>query len=62
VERTFAWLGSLRRVLVPQECYIWAFRAFFLIAFILVLLRQSRSSSVDTTSAYAFLLDPTTCP
>jgi transposase len=40
VERTFAWLGSFRRLLVRQEHYLSTFRAFFLIAFILVLLRH----------------------
>ena len=40
VEGTLAWLGSFRRLLVRQEHYLWTFRAFFLIAFILVLLRH----------------------
>jgi len=40
VERTFAWLGSFRRLLVRQEHYLSTFRAFFLVAFILVLLRH----------------------
>jgi transposase len=39
VERTFAWLGNLRRLLVRHERYLSTFRAFFLIAFVLVLLR-----------------------
>ena len=36
VERTFAWLGSFRRLLVRHERYLSAFRAFFLVAFILM--------------------------
>jgi transposase len=40
VERTFAWLGNFRRLLVRQERYLPTFRAFFLVAFILVSLRQ----------------------
>jgi len=40
VERTFAWLGNFRRLLVRHERYICTFRAFFLVAFILVSLRQ----------------------
>lgn len=39
VERTFAWLGNFRRLLVRQEHHLSTFRAFFLIAFILLLLR-----------------------
>ncbi len=40
VERTFAWLGSFRRLLVRHERYHSTFRAFFLIAFILLSLRR----------------------
>jgi transposase len=40
VERTFAWLGSFRRLLTRHERYLHTFRAFFLIAFVLVLLRR----------------------
>jgi transposase len=40
VERTFAWLSSFRRLLVRHECYLSTFWAFFLVAFILVTLRQ----------------------
>jgi transposase len=39
VERTFAWLGSFRRLLVRHERYLSTFRAFFLVAFVLLLLR-----------------------
>jgi transposase len=39
VERIFAWLGNFRRLLVRHERYLSTFRAFYLIAFILVLLR-----------------------
>ena len=39
VERTFAWLGNFRRLLVRQERYLFTFRAFLLVAFILVSLR-----------------------
>jgi transposase len=41
VERTFAWLGNFRRLLVRHERYLSTFRAFFLIAFILMLLKRS---------------------
>jgi transposase len=40
VERTFAWLGNLRRLLVRPVRYLYTFRAFFLVAFILVSLRR----------------------
>jgi Transposase DDE domain len=40
VERTFAWLGNFRRLLVRHERYLSAFRAFFLVAFILMSLRS----------------------
>jgi transposase len=40
VERTFAWLGSFRRLLARYERYLCTFRAFFLIAFVLMLLRR----------------------
>jgi transposase len=40
VERTFAWQGNLRRLLVRHEYYLSTFRAFFLVALILVSLRQ----------------------
>ena len=40
VERTFAWLGNFRRLLARHERYLSTFRAFFLIAFVLVLLRR----------------------
>ena len=39
VERTFAWLGNFRRLLVRHERYLVTFRAFLLVAFILVSLR-----------------------
>ena len=39
VERPFAWLGSFRRLLVRRERYLSTFRAFLLIAFVLVSLR-----------------------
>ena len=32
VERTFAWLGNFRRLLVRHERYLLTFRAFFLLA------------------------------
>ncbi len=41
VERTFAWLGNFRRLLVRHERCLSTFRAFFLIAFILMLLKRS---------------------
>jgi hypothetical protein len=40
VERTFAWLGNFRRLLVRQERHLSTFRAFFLVAFVLISLRQ----------------------
>jgi transposase len=39
IERTFAWLGNFRRLLVRYERYLSTFRAFFLIALILVSLK-----------------------
>ena len=39
VERTFAWLGNVRRLLVRRERYLSAFREFFLVPFVLMLLR-----------------------
>jgi len=39
VERTFAWLGNFRRLLVRHERYLLTFRAFFLLALILISLR-----------------------
>ncbi len=39
VERTFAWLGNFRRLLVRHERYLSTFRAFFLVAFVLMVLR-----------------------
>ena len=39
VERTFAWLGSFRRLLVRHDRHLFTFRAFLLVAFILVSLR-----------------------
>ena len=40
VERTFAWLGNFRRLLVRHERYLFIFRAFLLVAFILMSLRS----------------------
>jgi hypothetical protein len=40
VEWTFAWLGNYRRLLVRYERHLSTFRAFFVIAFVLVLLRH----------------------
>jgi len=40
VERTFAWLGNFRRLPVRHERCLSTFRAFFLVAFILVLLKR----------------------
>ena len=39
LERTFAWLGNFRRLLVRHERCLSTFRAFFLVAFVLLLLR-----------------------
>jgi len=41
VERAFAWCGNFRRLLVWHERYLAVFRAFFLVAFIVIALRQS---------------------
>ena len=40
VERTFARLGTFRRLLVRHERYLSVFRAFILVAFILMSLRR----------------------
>ena len=40
IERTFAWLGSFRRLLVRHERYPSNFRAFFSVAFIIISLRR----------------------
>ena len=40
VERTFAWLGTFRRLLVRHERYLSVFRAFLLVALILMSLRR----------------------
>jgi len=40
VERTFAWLGNFRRLLVRHERYLSAFRALYLVAFIVISLRR----------------------
>ena len=39
VERTFAWLGTFRRIVVRHERKVEVFRAFVLLAFILICLR-----------------------
>jgi transposase len=39
VERAFVWRGNFRRLLVRQERYLSASRGYFLVAFVLVLLR-----------------------
>ncbi len=40
IERLFAWLGNFRRLLVRHERHLCTFRAFFLVAFMVVLLRR----------------------
>ncbi len=40
VERTFAWLGNFRRLFVRHERYLSTFRGLFLVALILISLRQ----------------------
>ncbi len=40
VERTFAWLGFCRRLLVRHERLVSVYHAFFLLACILIVLRQ----------------------
>ena len=40
VERTFAWLGNFRRLVVRYEHKHWIFRAFIHVACLLITLRQ----------------------
>jgi transposase len=40
VERTFAWLGNFRRLVVRWEHHITMYRAFFHVACLLITLRQ----------------------
>ena len=40
VERTFAWLGNFRRLLVRWEVHITMYQAFFHVACLLLTLRQ----------------------
>ena len=40
VERTFAWLGNFRRLVVRYERYLSMYRAFFHVACLLITLRQ----------------------
>ena len=40
VERTFAWLGNFRRLVVRYERHIEIYRAFFKLACIIIALRQ----------------------
>ena len=40
VERTFAWLGNFRRLVVRYEHKHWMFRAFVHVACLLITLRQ----------------------
>jgi transposase len=40
VERAFAWPGNFRRLLVRYELCLSTFRAFFLVALILVSLKR----------------------
>jgi transposase len=40
VERTFAWLGNFRRLVVRYERYLKMYRAFFHVACLLITLRQ----------------------
>ncbi len=40
VERTFAWLGNFRRLVVRYECNINMYSAFFHVACIIITLRQ----------------------
>jgi transposase len=41
VERTFAWLGNFRRLVVRYERYLGMYRAFFHVACLVITLRQS---------------------
>ena len=40
MERTFAWLGNFRRMVVRYERYLTIYRAFYHVACLLVTLRQ----------------------
>jgi len=40
VERTFAWLGNFRRLVVRYERHILMYRAFFHLACLMIVLRQ----------------------
>jgi transposase len=40
VERTFAWLGNFRRLVVRYERYLKMYRAFFHVACLVITLRQ----------------------
>jgi transposase len=40
VERTFAWLGNFRRLVVRYESHLSMYRAFFHVACLLITLRQ----------------------
>jgi transposase len=40
MERTFAWLGNFRRLVVRWERHISVYRAFFLVACLIITLRQ----------------------
>jgi transposase len=40
VERTFAWLGNFRRLVIRWERYIHSYQAFFNLACMLITLRQ----------------------
>jgi hypothetical protein len=52
VERTFAWLGNFRRLLVRHERYLSTFRAFFLTAFNLMSLKRFSEMSQGEHSAH----------
>jgi transposase len=40
IERTFAWLGNFRRLVVRWERHINVYRAFFLVACLVITMRQ----------------------
>jgi hypothetical protein len=45
VERTFAWLGNFRRLLIRWEHLSGVYRTFFTVAVLLVCLRRAYSPS-----------------
>jgi transposase len=49
VERSFAWLGNFRRLLIRWERYVGIYRAFYTVAVLLVCLRRLRHDAEATS-------------